>query len=244
MYCNNCGKEIADNHKFCAYCGASVELKNNNEDEQTSNNFIDKYIQEEKNKTKYIKNFFITIFVLLIIFGGVVVTIFVKSPEYAIYSAVNAMKANDYDRTIKYVNIEKIVNNRVEAITSEMMNAPELDNNPFAGLAYMFVEAVKPKFVSVVQNAFKNIVESPDNIFQEVSAPKLLIFLIIKHYDGMTIVKIDNGPKKVIFEYNDNNINNLQIELNKNSEQNWEVVDICGYDFWEDFNSQYLEHKD
>ena len=38
MYCNNCGKEIADNYKFCAYCGASVESPNNNIDAETSDN--------------------------------------------------------------------------------------------------------------------------------------------------------------------------------------------------------------
>lgn len=155
------------------------------------------------------------------------------------------MKANNYEKTIKYINIEKIVNNRFEAVTAEMMNDPALDNNPFAGLAYMFVEAVKPKFVSIVQDSFKNIVESPDNIFQEVSTPKLLIFLIIKNYNGITLVKTQNEPKKVIFEFNDNsNINNLQIELNKNSEQNWKIVDIGGYDFWDDTNSTYLEHNE
>lgn len=245
MYCNNCGKEIADNYKFCAYCGASVESQNNNIDAETSDNFIDKYIQEKNNKSKNIKYFWVTILVLFIIFAGVLFTIFVKSPEYTIYSAVSAMKANNYEKTIKYINIEKIVNNRFEAVTAEMMNDPSLDNNPFAGLAYMFVEAVKPKFVSIVQDSFKNIVESPDNIFQEVSTPKLLVFLIIKNYNGITLVKTQNEPKKVIFEFNDNsNINNLQIELNKNSEQNWEIVDIGGYDFWDDANSTYLEHNE
>ena len=29
MYCNNCGIEIADNYKFCAYCGAFVESQSN-----------------------------------------------------------------------------------------------------------------------------------------------------------------------------------------------------------------------
>ena len=204
-----------------------------------------KYIQEKNNKSKNIKYFWVTILVLFIIFAGVLFTTFVKSPEYTIYSAISAMKTNNYEKTIKYINIEKIVNNRFEAVTTEMMNDPALDDNPFAGLAYMFVEAVKPKFVSIVQDSFKNIVESPDNIFQEVSTPKLLIFLIIKNYNGITLVKTQNEPKKVIFEFNDNsNINNLQIELNKNSEQNWEIVDIGGYDFWDDANSTYLEHNE
>ena len=172
-----------------------------------NDNFIDKYIQEKNNKSKNIKYFWVTILVLFIIFAGVLFTIFVKSPEYTIYSAVSAMKANNYEKTIKYINIEKIVNNRFEAVTTEMMNDPALDNNPFAGLAYMFVEAVKPKFVSIVQDSFKNIVESPDNIFQEVSTPKLLIFLIIKNYNGITLVKTQNEPKKVIFAEGTQEIN-------------------------------------
>lgn len=242
MYCPNCGKEIADNHKFCAYCGVSVESNDDNKNEQISDTFIDKYLQEEKNNLKQIKYFLVTMLALFIVFVGALVAIFVKSPEYAIYGAISAMKANNYEKTIKYINIEKIINNRFEVVKSEMLNTPELNNNPFADLAYMFIEVVKPKFISVAQDSFKNIVESPDNIFQEISMPRLLIFLIVKKYDKVTLIKTQNEPKKVIFELNNNN-DNLQIELNKNSEQNWEIVDIGGYNFWEDNNSKYLEHN-
>lgn len=243
MYCNNCGKEIGDNYKFCSYCGTSVEQKNNNINEQASDNFIDKYIQEKQNKSKYIKYFFVALLVFFIILIGVLVTIFVKSPEYAIFSAVNAMKANNYEKTVKYINIEKIINNRFDAIKAEMINDADLNNNPFAGLAYLFIDSIKPKFVSIVQDSFKNIVESPDNIFQNISNVKLLIFLTVKNYHGVSLLKTNKGPQKVIFKFNDNNINNLLIEMNKTSDEQWEIVDIDGYYFWDDKNSKYLEHS-
>ena len=38
MYCKNCGKEIADNSKFCKYCGENIERLTN-----TTNKTITKY---------------------------------------------------------------------------------------------------------------------------------------------------------------------------------------------------------
>ncbi|MBR1943478.1 zinc-ribbon domain-containing protein [bacterium] len=29
MFCNNCKKEIADNSKFCKYCGVNLENEDN-----------------------------------------------------------------------------------------------------------------------------------------------------------------------------------------------------------------------
>lgn len=31
MFCENCGKEIKDENKFCPYCGASVQPEQNGE---------------------------------------------------------------------------------------------------------------------------------------------------------------------------------------------------------------------
>ncbi len=225
MYCNNCGKEISDNHNFCSYCGASVEIPNKKAP------FINFCSKKKLNGVKY---FLISLILFSVIFFATAITIFLKSPEYSIYASITAMKENDYNKTIKYINIEKIINNRFQEITSEMMNDSELANNPFAGLAYMFIEAFKPKFVSLVQDSFKDIVESPDNVFQELSKPKLLAFLLIKNYNGITLTKTLNEPKKATFVFNNNkDINNLQINLNKTSDNIWEIVDISGYNFWE-----------
>lgn len=38
MFCNNCGKEIADGSKFCNYCGTKIALPNNDESAPKENN--------------------------------------------------------------------------------------------------------------------------------------------------------------------------------------------------------------
>ena len=36
MFCENCGKEIKDENKFCPYCGASVQPEQNGEQPEQS----------------------------------------------------------------------------------------------------------------------------------------------------------------------------------------------------------------
>lgn len=51
MYCNNCGKEINDNSKYCNFCGEFVSLKNEKFDINKPSNIV----SEHANPTKIIK---------------------------------------------------------------------------------------------------------------------------------------------------------------------------------------------
>lgn len=204
---------------------------------------------ENQNKILHSKSSLVKLIVIIssiIILLGITIMgyLYSKSPEFAIYNSIVAMKDNDYNKTIQYINIEKITNNRVDEYMSEMLNDPSIADNPFAGLAYMFVDAVKPKFIELLQDEFKKVVESPDNIFQQVSKPQLLLFTIVKKHDGVSIKTITKEPKKVVFEFNDGkNIKDLRIYLVKNSNNNWEIVDLTGYEFWKDSEAEHLQHQ-
>lgn len=202
--------------------------------------YQNEYLSSKSSTVKLI----VIIFSLIIFLSITIMGYFYsKSPEFAIYNSIIAMKENDYNKTIQYINIEKITTNRVDAYVSEMLSTPALDDNPFVGLAYMFVDAIKPNFIALIQNEFKKVVESPDNIFQQVSKPQLLYFTIVKKYDNFSIKKIVKEPKKVVFEFTDGkDIDGVRIYLVKNSNNNWEIVDLTGYEFWQDVESEYLQH--
>lgn len=36
MYCSKCGKEIPDESDFCSYCGADLQMKKDNNEEENS----------------------------------------------------------------------------------------------------------------------------------------------------------------------------------------------------------------
>lgn len=245
MYCNNCGKEVDDNDKFCGHCGIHLNIETYNENinpEINKNNDITD-IQSVNLKTKVTKYILIALTILIFISVSSMIIIYTKSPEFVIYKSVIAMKNNDYEKTIKYINIEKIIDNRVNDITAGMLNDPALKNNPFAGLAYAFVESIKPKLVDYIQTEFKNIIESPDNIFQDISSFKLLYFTIAKKYGNVSLNKVTKEPKKAILEFiSSKNDYKLKIYFIKNSKNQWEIVDITGYEFWKEQNAQKLQH--
>ena len=58
MFCENCGKEIKDENKFCPYCGASVQPEQNGEQPKQSAQSEQKskqpkqYVQSEQRLTQ------------------------------------------------------------------------------------------------------------------------------------------------------------------------------------------------
>ena len=141
MYCNNCGKEVNDNDKFCGHCGSRINIETHSENinfEINKNNDITD-VQSVKLKTKSTKYILIALITLIFISISSMIVIYTKSPEFVIYKSVIAMKNNDYEKTIKYISIEKIIDNRVNAITTEMLNDPTRKNDPIAGLADAFI---------------------------------------------------------------------------------------------------------
>lgn len=245
MYCNNCGKEVNVNDKFCGHCGSCINIENYNKDNNTEININTNIndLQYVNLKTKVIQYGLIALIIFIFISVSSMIIIYTKSPEFVIYKSVIAMKNNDYEKTVKYVNIEKIIDNRVNDITTEMLNDPYIKNNPFAGLAYAFIESIKPKLIDYIKSEFKNIVESPDNIFQDVSSFKLLYFTIVKKYKNISLKNVTNEPKKAILELiGTKNNYKLKIYFIKNSKNQWEIVDITGYEFWKELNAKKLQH--
>lgn len=232
MFCKKCGKEFNNSDNVCSYCG---EENKNLTNEYELNN------EREITNKKYSSITLILVFIILSLLTFAF--LYTKSPEYTIYSAVSAMKDNDYEKTIKYININKIVNNRIDILVNTMQNIPGLNNNPYFGLAYLFIDAVKPKLISLIEEKFKSIVESPDNVFHNISKPQIFLFTLIKKYNDLSLVKLTNEDKKVVFEFSNKKIKNLRIVLVKNSDNKWEIVDIDNYYFWLDTYSNYLEHS-
>lgn len=44
MYCKKCGKEIAENMKFCPYCGTEVSVNTETNDEASNNEENDQVV--------------------------------------------------------------------------------------------------------------------------------------------------------------------------------------------------------
>ena len=237
MFCKNCGKEIDDNSNFCQFCGAVNSSSKKVDIRQEINKFIENF----KLRKNIAIPMFGTIIVLLILY--ILCVIYVKSPEYVIYNSIIAIKNNNYDRVTKYINIDKVANNIVDKNIKNSMDESELEDNPFSGFAYMLVEAMKPQMVAITKDIFKEVIESQDNILKEISKPKILLFICIKKYNGLSLQKTVNETDKVEFKFSNGKQNNdLYILLNKTPESHWEIVDIYGYNLFDENNVQYIQH--
>lgn len=212
MICEKCQKEISDNANFCTNCG--YKLKRNN----------------------FLKSIMISCVLMIAIFITVASFIIPTTPEYAIYKAFTSIKANDYDETIKYVNIDKIINNRVSAITEEMYSSPELKDNPFAGLAYVFIDTMAEKLKTTIKNTFRNVVLNRNNGFKDISEIKLIYFLTVKSHGDLTLTKYRNTYGETVFTFSDNDeFDPVYIFLDNSTKNHWEIIDITGYNFWENY---------
>lgn len=219
MICEKCQKEVNDSANFCPHCGYKFG--------------------ETEDKPKTNKGIIVSIVSLVcvvFIFLTIAIITIPKTPEYAIYKACTSIKNNNYEQSIKYVNIDKIVDNRINSVTEEMYSSPELKNNPFAGLAYMFIDAIIEKLKVAIKEGFKDIVASKENIFKDVSEPKLIYFLIVKSYNDLSLKKETTDNNQTIFTFSDNNkYKELNIVLDNPTKKRWEIVDLAGYNFWKEY---------
>lgn len=219
MICEKCQKEVNDSANFCPYCGYNFKETNTK-------------ISNSKGLIAFLISNICTVLIFIIV---AIVTI-PRTPEYAIYKACTSIKNNNYEQSIKYVNIDKIVNNRINSVTEEMYSAPELKNNPFAGFAYMFIDAITEKLKVAIKEGFKDIVANKENIFKDVSEPKLIYLLIVKSYNNLSLKKETTDNNQTIFTFSDKDkYDELNIVLDNPTKKHWEIVDLAGYDFWKEY---------
>lgn len=181
-----------------------------------------------------LNNNFITIIVVvtllvITILSGILFVL--KSPEYALYSSIQAIRTHNYEKAKYYVNIDQIAENRVNEAKKELLNMPEIKNNPFAGFAIVMFEGMANQLVNVIKVSFKGIVLSPDNRFTEISNLKLITFLTVKEFEDIKLDKYYITTEKVWFELTKNKQIIAQILLTKNN-RTWQIVDVVGYPFW------------
>ena len=64
-----------------------------------------------------------------------------------------------------------------------------------------------------------------------------------KKYGNISLNNVTKEPKKAILEFigSENNYK-LRIYFIKNSKNQWEIVDITGYEFWKEPNAKKLQH--
>lgn len=200
-----------------------VENEIVNEKEVTQPN-----VQEGKCKSgvfKCIAVFFAFIIISFVIFCCTYVP---RTPEYALFETFKAVKSHDFERASYYVNIDKIAENVFAKIKEEAMNDPELANNPFAGLAYMFIDAMKENVITLVKSGFKKVVEEPNEKLAEVSDVKVAGFLVVKSYKGVKLSKDVKTPDSVKFELDVDDNDPIVFIMNK-VDKTWQIVDIAGY---------------
>lgn len=100
MYCKNCGKQIADDSKFCSFCGAEITNNNYQVNQEPSimnarfnyvnNNHVD--INKKSNKSPlYILSYIFNIFIIL-----TVILVFMAAPFISIFF-------NDKDSSAKVI---------------------------------------------------------------------------------------------------------------------------------------------
>lgn len=104
MYCKHCGKEIADDSKFCQHCGGK-QLENDreaNNDKTPLDNIISKLFSNINKKYLYLYAIWVVLNTILLCFGG--------ERWYAIecfypFTNYNSFRADYYDSTeyITYV---------------------------------------------------------------------------------------------------------------------------------------------
>lgn len=237
MYCEKCGAQIDENARFCSACGRKTTLN-----KVRTEGFLNKFFGRIKRGKHCFAMYFVIALILVFLSGfGYSAHVYSKSPEASIYGAVSAMKDHNYEKTKEFVNVDAIVNNRVDAITNEMLNSAELKDNPFAGFAYMLVDSLKPKLASSVHAVLKNAVESRDNVFEQVSKPQVLLFTIKKKYKDVSLEQTVKERDKTVFRFKKGTDIDLLITMTKNG-GNWQIVDISGFDLLSEKNARYLIH--
>lgn len=198
----------------------------------------DAVVSESQEGSKHKKNKGLVIF--LSIFSVVIVSFLIfcfayvpKTPEFALYKTFRSVKTHNYEQASYYVNIDKIAENRFNAIKEEALNSPELKDNPFAGLAYMFIDAMEEQVVSLVKSGFKKVVEEPDSEIEKVSDISFAGFLIVKSYNGVKLSKQTPNPATTLITLEVPEKDPVQLTMNK-VDKTWQIVDITGYSLIED----------
>lgn len=95
--------------------------------------------------------------VVLALLGGVFWYVnFTRSPEYSLGQLASAVENKDWDGVEKYVDIEALIGQVVDAATSKAL---EEDDSGFGALAAGLAQSMKPALVQQVKDSLKEGVE-------------------------------------------------------------------------------------
>ena len=122
MYCSNCGKKIENNSKFCKYCGCNLEKKSIY---FNINNFKLALNKILKINIKYNK-FYLLIFMFLIILL-ILISIFVYSPNFALYRFVQYYANNDIEQLNTIIDFDTLSENIFSTKINEFKTDEEKD---------------------------------------------------------------------------------------------------------------------
>lgn len=169
---------------------------------------------------------------VLLVFGLIVFCFgyIPRTPEYALYKAFKAMKIHNYELASYYVNVDKIAENTFQKVKEEALEDPDIANNPFSGLAIMFIDSLLEPVKTAVKAGFKDVVEDSRNVFTDIPDIKVIGFLIVKFYDNVSLVKDMSVPNLAKFQLNTGDNEPVIFYMSKYG-NTWQIVDITGYTF-------------
>ncbi len=190
----------------------------------------DENMVKKNKKSKGLIIFLVSIGIIAVVIACFIAGI-TKTPEYALYKTVSAIKNRDYEKTISYINIDSIAQNRMNAIKEELMNSPEMKDNPFAYIAIGMFDAMSSQIIGEIKKGIKAEIENPDNNFKDISPEKAAVCLAVKKCGDVVLTKdyTDKNAKIGIKNTKkDEETIYLIMERNGNS---WQIIDITGYAF-------------
>ena len=191
MYCNNCGKEIKNNIKFCPYCGSEVEEESFDKNDLNTKNqvlengekiehkvVVDTSKYEKKKCNTKIKKIFIAIIGTLFI-GVLVILILVVLNKDVIYQkkAESYMEDGAYDEAIDYYY--------------ESLEANKNSIDAYIGLvdAYIF------------ENEFDHAIEVLNNIPEDINDERIDERILITS-DNKTYLSDSTGTCRYVLDDN------------------------------------------
>ena len=85
------------------------------------------------------------------------------SPQYSVYNLLNAVAEKDKRTLVQYVDFPSVKESVKAHLAKELMNDPELQDNPFSGLAVLVVDKMVDNLLTpdmILQNVHDNVDEN------------------------------------------------------------------------------------
>lgn len=165
-----------------------------------------------------------SIIFLVVIILSIYVAIFVNSPEYFAYKICKVVKSADYEQAMMYINIDKIVENKIGNFDQRDTDSNEAGflSNITNMVANGIKDTAKKEFESVV----KSELEYGNKELKNISNRELLIFFIKEFIKNENLTKEELGKNKIKFTIKNGKRHHKSYLVEKNDHGKWEITEV------------------